>query len=218
MPRPSRRTQAERSALSEKRIMRAATKLIARRGYTKTTLAEIGREAGYTAGLVSHRFGSKHGLLRRLVEHIRTRFYHDQIERALHGRSGLEALCATVALYLNELRVREDRLRALYVLMGEAFGPVPEMRPVFGDLDAGFREVVARWIKAGIELGEIRRDVDPVVEAALYVGMLRGVALQWLTTPGAIDLESMRDEIVEMLRARLARRPRLQLLKRRANA
>jgi AcrR family transcriptional regulator len=198
--------------------MRAATKLIARKGYTKTTLAEIGREAGYTAGLVSHRFGSKHGLLRSLVERIRTRFYHDQIERALDGRSGLEALCATVALYLNELRVREDRLRALYVLMGEAFGPVPEMRPVFRDLDAGFRDVVARWIKTGIELGEVRRDVDPAVEAALYVGMLRGLALQWLTSPGAIDLDGMRDEIVEMLRARLARRPRLQLLKRRANA
>jgi AcrR family transcriptional regulator len=58
MARLSRRTQAERSALSEQRIMRAATKLIGRNGYTKTTLAEIGREAGYTAGLVSHGFGS----------------------------------------------------------------------------------------------------------------------------------------------------------------
>src|SRR4051812_32872909 len=109
MPRPSRRTQAERSALSEKLIMRAATKLIGRNGYTKTTLAEIGREAGYSAGLVSHRFGSKEGLLRTLVDHIRTRFYQDQIEQTLDGRSGLEALCATVELYLNELRVREDR-------------------------------------------------------------------------------------------------------------
>jgi AcrR family transcriptional regulator len=218
MPRLSRRTQAERSALSEKLIMRAATKLIARKGYTKTTLAEIGREAGYTAGLVSHRFGSKHGLLRTLVERIRTRFYHDQIERALDGRSGLEALCATVELYLNELRVREERLRALYVLMGEAFGPVPEMRPVFADLDCGFRDVVARWIHAGIEVGEIRRDVDSAVEATLYVGMLRGVALQWLTSPGAIDLERMGKELVETLRARLAPRPRLQLLKRSANA
>src|SRR5205085_2637846 len=113
---------AERSALSERRIMRAATKLIGRKGYTKTTLAEIGREAGYTAGLVSHRFGCKQGLLRSLVERIRTRFYHDQIERALDGRTGLDALCATVELYLNELRVREDRLRVLYVLMGEALG------------------------------------------------------------------------------------------------
>jgi AcrR family transcriptional regulator len=40
-----RRTQAERREDSERRILRAATKLIARRGYTKTTLADIGRAA-----------------------------------------------------------------------------------------------------------------------------------------------------------------------------
>ena len=203
MPRPSRRTQAERSALSEKLIMRAATKLIGRSGYTKTTLAEIGREAGYTAGLVSHRFGSKEGLLRNLVERIRTRFYHDQIERALDGRSGLEALCATVALYLNELRVREDRLRVLYVLMGEALGPVPEMRGVFGDLDENFRKIATGWIEAGIATGEIRADVDAHVEAVAFVGTLRGIALQWLTAPGALDLERMQHHVTQNLRSRL---------------
>jgi AcrR family transcriptional regulator len=204
MARPPRRKQSERSALSEKLIMRAATKLIGRKGYTKTTLAEIGREAGYTAGLVSHRFGSKEGLLRRLVERIRTRFYHDQIEQALDGRSGLEALCATGDLYLNELLVREERLRVLYVLMGEALGPVPEMRSVFGDLDQGFRQMAVGWIEAGIAAGEIRADVDPRLEAAIFVGTLRGVALQWLTSPGALDLERMRSLITDQLRARLA--------------
>jgi AcrR family transcriptional regulator len=183
--------------------MRAATKLIGRQGYTKTTLAEIGREAGYTAGLVSHRFGSKEGLLRTLVDHIRTRFYQDQIERTLDGRSGLEALCATVELYLNELRVREDRLRVLYVLIGEALGPVPEMREVVRDLDANFRKIATGWIAAGIASGEIRADVDPRVEAVAFVGTLRGIALQWLTSPGALDLERMQRHVTENLRARL---------------
>src|SRR5213079_3307001 len=59
-----RRTQAERTALSEKLILRAAIKLIARQGYSRTTLAEIGKEAGYSGGLVSHRFGSKQDRLR----------------------------------------------------------------------------------------------------------------------------------------------------------
>ena len=49
---PRRRTQAERTALSEKLILRAAIKLIARQGYSRTTLAEIGKEAGYSGGLV----------------------------------------------------------------------------------------------------------------------------------------------------------------------
>ena len=50
----TRRTQAERSATANRRMIRAAIQLIARQGYTKTTLAQVGKEAGYTGGLVSH--------------------------------------------------------------------------------------------------------------------------------------------------------------------
>lgn len=39
--------------------MEAAIRLVARVGYTHTTLESIGVEAGYSRGLVQHRFGSK---------------------------------------------------------------------------------------------------------------------------------------------------------------
>lgn len=202
--RAKRRTQAERSALSEKMILRAATKLIARQGYTKTTLAQIGKEAGYAAGLVSHRFGSKEGLLRELVERIRGRFHQDQIEFAVAGRTGLAALEAVSATYLDELAVREDRLRFLYVLMGEALGPVPEMRPLVARANRQFRAAVARWIESGVRAGNVRDDVDPTVEAAVFVGMLRGVATQWITDHKSFDLATVRGSIQATLRARLA--------------
>ena len=192
-----RRTQAERRALSERRILRAATKLIARRGYTKTTLAEIGREAGYAAGLVSHRFGSKEGLLRELVQRIRTQFYRDRIEQVLDGKTGLEALCLVVDAYLDVLLVREDRLRVLYVLMGEALGPVPELREVFAEVDRDFREIAATRLRAA----RLRRGFDPDVEAVLFVGALRGAALQWLTRPDAFDLERVRRRLKAHVRS-----------------
>jgi AcrR family transcriptional regulator len=204
-PSAPRRTQAERSAVSEQRILRAAAKLIARQGYTKTTLAQIGEEAGYTAGLVSHRFGSKLGLLRRLVERIRSRFYQDQLEQALGDATGLEALSSAVETYLNELLVREERIRVLYVLMGEALGPVPELRPVFADLNQGFRAMAERWIESGVAAGEIRADVDRRMEATLFVGALRGVATQWLTDPGCFDLEEAREALKDDLRRRLGK-------------
>src|SRR5439155_1232642 len=115
-------------AVGLKLILRAAIKLIARQGYSRTTLAEIGKEAGYSGGLVSHRFGSKQDLLRALVGRITTRFAQDQMVPAIEGRPGLEALCEMGDTYLRELTAREARLRALYVLMGEALGPVPPLR------------------------------------------------------------------------------------------
>ncbi len=200
----TRRTQAERAATASRRMLRAARQLIARQGYTKTTLAQVGREAGYTGGLVSHHFGSKEGMLRELVGRIAGRFYADQIRPATDERTGLDALVATADTYLNELVVLEDRMRALYVLMGEALGPVSEINDVFAELNKGFRDDARRLIEEGQDRGEIRRDLDPEAEAGLFVGMLRGVALQWMSDPGCFDLAALGASMEDALRRHLA--------------
>ena len=199
-----RRTQAERTATAHRRMIRAAIGLIARQGYTKTTLAQVGREAGYTGGLVSHHFGSKEGLLRELVGRIAGRFYADQIRPATDKLAGLDALVATAETYLNELVVREDRMRALYVLMGEALGPVSEIDEIFVELNRGFRQSTRELIQQGIDAGEIRGDLDPDAEAGLVIGMLRGVALQWIADPGCFDLDAVATSLKDALRRHLA--------------
>lgn len=199
-----RRTQAERAATANRRMIRAATRLIAQQGYTKTSLAQAGKAAGYTGGLVSHHFGSKEGLLRDLVGHITQRFYTDQIQPVIEGVSGLDALCALVDTYRNELVVRQERMRALYVLMGEALGPVPEINEVFAELNRGFRGNASDVIRAGIDQGEIRSELDPDAEAGLFVGMLRGVALQWMTEPGCFDLDAVAESLKDALRRHMA--------------
>ena len=198
-----RRTQAKRREDSERRILRAATKLIARRGYTKTTLADIGRAAGCAAGLVSHRFGSKEGLLRELVARIRAQFHRDRLDQALAGATEIDALGNVVDAYLDVLLVGEDRLRVLYVLMGEALGPVAELRDVFAEVDRDFRAIAASRLVAARDAGRLPADVDPDGEAVLFVALLRGVALQWLTAPRSFDLERTRADLKATLRARL---------------
>ena len=56
------RTQAERTAISDKAMLDAAIELILEHGTDKTTLAAIGEKAGYSRGLATYRFGSKAGL------------------------------------------------------------------------------------------------------------------------------------------------------------
>lgn len=201
-----RRSQAERTAVASSRMIRAAIALISRQGFTKTTLAQVGREAGYTGGLVSHHFGSKEGLLRELVGHITSRFYSDQIAPATGDQTGIAALQAMADTYFDELGLRAERMRALYVLMGESLGPVSEVGDVFAQLNDGFRARCAGIIAAGIAAGEIRSDVDPDAQAAVCVGMLRGVALQWMAEPGCFDLDGVRTSVRETFHAQLARR------------
>ena len=90
---PPRRTQAARVAESDTRMLDAAMRLVAARGYMQTTLEAIGVEAGYSRGLVSHRFGSKDRLLEELVNRVTEDFRQGLLQR-LRGRSGLEAVFA----------------------------------------------------------------------------------------------------------------------------
>ena len=66
----SGRTQAERRASSERRLLDAAAKVIAERGTTSVSFADIAREAGCSHGLPGYLFGSKTDLLLALVEDV----------------------------------------------------------------------------------------------------------------------------------------------------
>ncbi len=63
-PRPYRmNARAEAAAETGRRILAAATALVAERYYDEVSLAEIAREAGVTVQTVLRRFGSKEGLV-----------------------------------------------------------------------------------------------------------------------------------------------------------
>jgi AcrR family transcriptional regulator len=198
-----RLSKAERSARSDAKIMRAATRLIARQGYSKTSLVQIGLEAGYSGALISNRFGSKEGLLRALLDDITTRFSTDQIGPAVADKDGLEALCAVMDAYLRELKEREGRVRIFYVLMGEGLGAVPEVLPSFARLNETLRTDAEQRIREGIDAGEIQSDADPKLEAVAFLATLRGTALQWLVDHEGFDLDRVREGLVASLRRKL---------------
>ena len=64
-----RRTQQQRREETERRLVDAATSLFAERGSRSVSLADVGRLAGYSSGIVSHHFGSKQRLLAAVVQH-----------------------------------------------------------------------------------------------------------------------------------------------------
>lgn len=201
--RPRRRSQAERTAESDRRMLDAALKLIGQRGYQATSLAAIGEEAGYSRGLVTERFGSKAGLLWVLVKEL-LRVWN-QRGRALNDveHTGIAALGDILDNHRRALEADEG-IRAFYALMFEATGATPEMRPEFQALHHTFRGDMQKILQAGIEAGEIRADIDPAAQAALLMGTLRGIAFQWLLDEQAFSLEAAYAELKRNLHRSLA--------------
>ena len=70
----TRRSQAERTAETRARIMRAVVECIDERGFPRTTASEITRRAGVTWGAVQHHFGDKDGILAAVLEDSFNRF------------------------------------------------------------------------------------------------------------------------------------------------
>ena len=207
MPQTSKtpRTQEQRREQSERQMLKAAITLFARQGYRKTTLTEVGKEAGYTAGLVSHKFGSKEGLLQAVVDHITRRFLNDQLGKAIQQSSAQESISNYIDIYLNEVALREGPMRALYAIMGEAIGAVPEIRKSIADLNTGARRRLIDIVERGIEQGEFNKETDSEAAAALIIGALRGLVMQHLIDPKTLNLKRLRNTVQATVIASLTR-------------
>jgi AcrR family transcriptional regulator len=187
-------------------MLAAAIELFGRQGSGRTTLVEIGKVAGYTHGLVGHRFGSKSGLVRRLIKNLQRDFSRRQLTEITERRTGLEALLEVVRSSLNLMAVGTTSarvIRALTVLAGEALGPVPEILGDVIGLNRNFKVVLRKLIEEGIAAGEIRKDARPAEQAALIVGMLRGIEIQWCQDSDSIPLDSIISEVTTSLRRSL---------------
>jgi AcrR family transcriptional regulator len=189
-----RRTQAERTALSEDRLLVAALELISERGYDRTTLQAIGDAAGYSRGLVSHRFGSKEGLLWALLERMFEHWGADSLQPAVGAQVGIAALHAAVEAMRQSMHAAPERLRAFYALLFESLGPLPVLRPKVAEFHRRQRAAVAEWIAAGVRAGVVRAEVDAATQAALFMSAIRGAAYQWLIDP-SVDIDAIYDEI-----------------------
>lgn len=172
-------TQAERVAASDRALLDAAIELIAERGYDRTTLALIGEKAGYSRGLVTQRFGTKENLLWAVIKQMLDRFSTQNLhERG--EKTGVAALQGILTTYLDACDRAPERIKAYYALLREADGPVPAVRDAIRTLHETERAQIAALVTQFV-------DVDPDAFATEFLGVMRGVTMQWLLDP-KVDL------------------------------
>jgi AcrR family transcriptional regulator len=199
MPTTRRRTQSERRAETERRLLDAAMRLVGAGGVRAVTLASVGAEAGYSRGIVSHHFGSRQALMDAVARDVQRRFAPHHL-----SGTGLERVLGLVDVYLADLAARDLDARVFLVLWTEAIASDEELRPVFAERDAAFRQGWEDAIRAGVADGSIGDGVDPEAAAVALAALTRGVGLQRLLAPEAVDLGAVRAEVGRMLRAGLA--------------
>ena len=127
-------TQAQRTALSDERMLDAAEALILELGTQATTLKGVGERAGYSRGLAQARFGSKEVLFLRLTERSLEKWVNE-VRQAAGNAKGLRALRSRVRAISAFTLNHPDAARVLYVLWFESVGfpsPMDILKPKNG--------------------------------------------------------------------------------------
>jgi AcrR family transcriptional regulator len=199
---PHRLTQADRSALSERRTLEAAVELMGERGYEKTTLAAIGEAAGYSRGLATHVFGSKADLFAQVIRWISDKLRRE-VEPAVRERGGVDALIAFGDAHRRFGDRNPGMTRALYVLWFQSLIADSPMRDAAIEDLLGYRDRIRRIIEQGIAAGVVRGDVDATAEAIQFCGALFGLGLQRLIDPTGFPIDDMNRGFQERLEATL---------------
>jgi len=184
--------QAQRSALSDRKMLEAAVALINNHGTAKTTLKDIGEVAGYSRGLASYRFGSKDGLWMELFARF-DELWKTHLRDYLEGKSGLEALRWAIRAQRDFFRREPSYLRAMYILWYESLGKESDIRAKLAGHHRIYRRDVARWIQEGQAAGEIDIKVNAESFAASYCAHMFGTIYQWVVAPDAVDIDALLD-------------------------
>jgi AcrR family transcriptional regulator len=128
-----RRTQAERRASTQTRLLDATLECVAELGYHRTTTTEVARRAGLSRGAQLHHFGSKAELVVRALDHLHER-YNAEFRAAMAELTGSSA---------NPLEAAVDVLWRLYssptgsawMALSLAATGDPELRSRMAELD-----------------------------------------------------------------------------------
>ena len=196
-----RMTQAERRDRSERELLAAAIRVVAAQGVSAATFDAIGREAGFSRGLVTQRFGSKDGLIRALITHLHEWQAYGLDDAHVADMDGLTALCAFVELHCETIRTSVET-DTYFMLLAAAVADRLETREAFRESHEIERVLIRGFIERGQAQGDIRQDVNADAEALLAGCSLLGMRMQALVD-AEFDAAPVRDALIMSLKARL---------------
>lgn len=181
-----RRTQAERTALSDARMLDAAVELICAKGTIKTTLKEVGLVAGYSRGLASHRFGTKDQLFTFIVRSV-GELWLKELNLAVKEKVGVKAIGAAIDAHQAFITQGANNIRAFYILWFNSIGPDQGLREVVANIHQRRQKDVESWIQKGVANKELCATIDYRGAAQNFCAAIIGIVYQWLADPEDVE-------------------------------
>ena len=187
-----------KAALNDKRgrIMDAAIKVFAERGFHTATVAEIARAAGVADGTIYLYFKGKDDLLLRLFDEKMTELLAEARNELARERTAPARLSRFIQLHLA-LVERNPELAA--VLIVELRQSAQFLKAADRAKLAAYVDLIAEVVRDGQERGELTDGISPATVKRAIFGALDELALGWLLSGRRSSLKKTAAEVSEWL-------------------
>ena len=188
----ARGSRREQKALATRRkILVEATRLFARQGYHKTTMADLAAAIGMTQGAIFHHFPTKEALLYAVVDRLSRglRAYR----ACLEGAPSAERVREVVGLMVTHFKQQPEATVCLAALATEFAGTDD---PVLDRIRTAYDTFVDAFAAA---LTHHPRVTDPRAAAVSFMGAVQGIAIQAMLRSDETTIDALARGFLDML-------------------
>jgi AcrR family transcriptional regulator len=192
-------------------MLAAASTLIAERGFSDTRIADVAKRVGASPALVIYYFGTKDSLLTEALRWSERSFYaatEEMLKSTEKLRDRLEILVEWTLVADKQQDLTGD-WGLWFDLWAQAFRH-PEVKKDRAELDAQWRDLIARIVQEGVDKGEVEK-VDVQDFAIMWGSLLDGLVVQVSLDDPVVNVALARRIALEMAEKELglsAARPR----------
>jgi AcrR family transcriptional regulator len=187
---------------TRERILEAACELIAEDGIDDVRIARVAMRAGASTSLVHHYFSTREELLEQALIHSFEAAGDERFTADAGGATATTRLAAVIRDCLP-LPGPQEREWVLWVELWLRAVREPQLRAVAAELYRRYREWLAAAIRAGVESGEFKPELEVDQVADLAMALLDGAGVRALIDDPAMDVAAARTLVVTQLAAAL---------------
>lgn len=179
----------QRARETRHRILDAASRVFARRGYSQATVEDIAAEAGVSNGALYHHFESKEELFRALLD--------DHLSGELSEFGAMRPAASLREMIEHFVAFQRDHLQSHRELgpVSMEFWAVAAGEDWARDPVAEFhrraRDVIAEVLRVGQSAGVVRSDLDAEAAALLLLAVFEGVGILQALDPEGVNLQEL---------------------------
>jgi AcrR family transcriptional regulator len=187
-----------RSEETRARIIQAAVKLFAEKGYDPTGVAEICTESDVSKGAFYHHFPSKQSVFLQLLQE-----WLEGLDAALgqsmeNAASVPEGLLAMASQMQGVFTAADGRVH-LFLEFWQQARRDTEIWKEFIAPYRRYQEFFARIVQRGIDEGSFAADVDPQAAGQALVALAVGILVQGVLDPAGADWDRVTTDAVGLL-------------------